>query len=269
MTRGVVIFATNTDTRSYTSMAKFCAQRIRRYLDLPVTLITNSDIVDPVFDRVINVTNTKTQLRQLGNTGVVETWNNFGRYRAYELSPYDETILLDADYMCSGDQLLKLFDLGQNFMCHRRRIYLGTYGSAESAGKIEQFGNSVDMYWATVVYFKRSHEAESIFSMMRMIQNNYEHYAKIYRVKNVPYLNDYAIQIAINTVYCHITSSSVDIPWPLFNVEFTTDVELKTDTSWELKFEKYVDGQFKKFKITTHDQDVHILNKNALFEIIK
>jgi hypothetical protein len=246
-------------------MARACAERIRRYLKLPVTLITDSDISDSVFDQIINVTNTQSQQRRIGNTEVVETWKNFGRHRAYELSPYDETILLDADYMCGSDQLLKLFDFDQPFMCHRNRIYIGPNSTTNY---VEQFGNNVDMYWATVVYFNRSAESESIFEMMKMIQDNYEHYAKIYRFRVAPYRNDYAISIAINTVYGHIKNSTVDIPWPLYNVEFTTDVEIIDDRSWELRFEKHVDGKFKKFKITTYDQDLHILNKDALFRVI-
>lgn len=265
MTRGIVIFATDTATRQYTKMAAYAATKIREHLDLPTTLITDSDITDPAFDSIINVTNTTTQQRQVGNTGVIETWKNFGRYRAYELSPYDETVLLDADYICGGSQLLKLFELNQPFMCHRRRIYLGTQVLAQ---QVEKFANNMDMWWATVVYFKRSDEAQAVFEMMRMIQENYSHYSKIYRFKTQPYRNDYAISIAINTVYGHAYSRDVEIPWPLYNVEFTTDIERIGDDTWQLQFDRWVDGAPKKFKFTTYQQDLHMLNKDALFRII-
>jgi hypothetical protein len=265
MTRGIVIFAQDTETRAYTRMAAYAAERITRYLNLPVTLITDSDVSDACFDQVINITQSKTQRRQIGNTGVNETWKNFGRYRAYELSPYDETILLDADYICGSDQLLKLFDLNQPFMCHKRRIYLGTQVLSHQT---EKFGNNADMWWATVVYFKRSPEAQSIFTMMQMIQENYDHYAKIYRFKTQPYRNDYAISIAINTVYGHIQSHDAEIPWPLYNVEFTTEIAVRNDSDWQLEFNRHVNGELKRFKISTHAQDLHMLNKDSLFGVI-
>jgi hypothetical protein len=125
------------------------------------------------------------------------------------------------------------------------------------------------MYWATVVYFKRSPEAESVFRMMQMIQENYDHYAKIYRFPISPYRNDFAISIAIGTVYGHIVTPEVEIPWPLMNVEFTTDVKKLCDATYELSFDRLVDQELKSFKITTYEQDLHILNKDALLNIIE
>ena len=36
-------------------------------------------------------------------------WYNCGRYLAYNLSPYDETLLLDTDYIVNSNKLLKTF----------------------------------------------------------------------------------------------------------------------------------------------------------------
>jgi hypothetical protein len=52
------------------------------------------------------------------------------------------------------------------------------------------------------------------------------------------------------------------------NVEFNTDITLKTPTSWELKFKRQVENKIIDYRITTYDQDLHILNKDALFTII-
>ena len=268
MTRGVVMFARDTEARSYTKMAAYCAKKITEHLKLPVTLITDYDAeVDANnFDAIIRVdAETSTQTRKLTGDTPVEAWRNFNRYSAYDLSPYDETILLDTDYICNSDKLLHLFTMDQPFLCHRRRIYLGS----QSMTDVETYGRDNEMYWATVVYFKRSPEAESVFRMMQMIQENYDHYAKIYRFPISPYRNDFAISIAIGTVYGHIMTPEVEIPWPLMNVEFTTDIKKITDSSYELGFDKTVDGDSKRYKITTYQQDLHILNKDALVAIIE
>ena len=268
MSKGVLLFARDTETRSYTKMAEYCAKKIRQHLNLPVTLVTDHDakIDTNVFDHVVRVdTETDKQARRLTGETPAEAWRNFNRYAAYELSPYDETILLDTDYICNSSRLLQLFTMNQPFLCHRRRIYLGSQPPSE----VETYGRDNEMYWATVVYFKKGLEAESVFRMMQMIQQNYDHYAKIYRFSVSPYRNDFAISIAINTVYGHIMTPEVEIPWPLMNVEFTTDIKKISDSSYEINFDKPIDGDLKRFKITTYQQDLHILNKDALIALIQ
>jgi hypothetical protein len=246
-------------------MAQFCAARINHHLNLPVTLVTDTDYNDSVFDRVINVEATPAQRRSVG--GITESWKNFNRWSAYDLSPYDTTILLDTDYICSSPQLLKLLDFKQDFMCHRRRMYIG---KQVMTNHIELFGNNIEMWWATVIKFNRSNEARCVFNMMRMIQENYDHYSKLYRFRTSPYRNDYALSIALNTVYGHAIPDEVEIPWKLMNVEFMTDIKQRDATGWQLEFDRYVDGAAtKRFKITTYNQDLHMLNKDALFEVIK
>jgi hypothetical protein len=123
------------------------------------------------------------------------------------------------------------------------------------------------MYWATVLYFNRSVVAENLFDMMGMIQNNYGHYSHLYGFRPVPYRNDYSLSIALNTVYGHVIPQQIEIPWPLMNVEFATDIKLNDDSA-ELKFTRRVENQIKNFRITTINQDLHVLNKSGLMENI-
>jgi hypothetical protein len=260
-TRGVLLFAIDTDTRSYVKMANYCAKQIRCHLNLPVTVITTGGVDRELFDRVITVTPSKKQQR--GIAGRTEEWNNFGRHSAYHVSPYDETLLLDTDYICNSDQLLKLFDMGQDFLCHRTRRYLG----ARHETTTEQYGKNWDMWWATVIYFKRCDYSESVFDMMKMIEDNYGHYSKIYGFRTTPYRNDYALSIAVNTVSGHIDPKTIEIPWTLINVEFETEIKLDNG-EWTISFDKQVDSDVRRYRITTKNQDLHVLNKDALDRII-
>ena len=261
MSRGILLFAINTEQRSYVTMANYCAKQIRLHLNLPVSVVTNSQVDESLFDEIIVTDPSVPQQRSI--SGKTESWNNFNRYQAYRLSPYDETILLDTDYICNSDQLLKLFDIDKDFLCHRTRRYLG----ARSETTVEQYGKNYDMLWATVVYFRRSSVAESIFDMIAMIQENYAHYSKIYGFRTQPYRNDYALSIAVNTVFGHVDSSEIHIPWSLTNVEFETDIEL-IDGTWTISFDKIVEQERRRYRITTVNQDLHILNKDALERII-
>ena len=59
MSKGVVLIANNNGTVDYVKQAIYCAGRIKKYLNLPVTLITDSEdyvskIAHDVFDKVIS-----------------------------------------------------------------------------------------------------------------------------------------------------------------------------------------------------------------------
>ena len=104
MSKGVILFAFNSPKFNYYDMAVATAKRINHFLNLPVTLVTDETSIptDPnyVFDKTITVTPDKNNKRDWG------IWINKGRYQAYELSPYDETILLDTDYLVNSNKLL-------------------------------------------------------------------------------------------------------------------------------------------------------------------
>lgn len=116
MSKGVLLFAFNSPKYNYYEMAVATAKRINHFLGLPVTIVTDSESL-PVtqtyqFDNVILAPADKSNSRDWG------VWINKGRYRAYQFSPYDDTILLDTDYMVNSDKLLKLFDMPTDFCCH-------------------------------------------------------------------------------------------------------------------------------------------------------
>ena len=119
--RGVVLFAFNTDV-DYVTIADRASRLIQHTLNLPVTLITDLDSKPQFnYDSIIRITNNADNFRtNLDNQHT--TWRNFGRYLAYELSPYEETILIDTDYLVLDDSLLRLFatDFDYKLMHHNR-----------------------------------------------------------------------------------------------------------------------------------------------------
>jgi len=267
MSRGVLLFAFDRpDTRKYTKLAAYCAIQVKRHLKLPVAIVTNNPDIeegDGIFDVVTTVQVDGEQTRKNHATGQKEHWVNFGRYGSYHLSPFDETIVMDTDYIVGSTALLKLFDMGSPLMCHRTRLYIGP----NRDDRIETFGSGNPMSWATIIYFNRSEESEAVFEIMKMVQHNYGHYASLYNFDQSPFRNDYAISIAINTVFGHLRNRSCEIPWALVNSDFETAVE-KMTTGYRFTFEKNVDGEDRKFIITTKNQDVHILNKHSLLRMI-
>ena len=92
MTRGALLFAFNSPKYDYYAMAEHTAKRINHFLNMPVTLVTDEESLGSAtnykFDKVITVIPDKKNRRDWG------IWINKGRYQAYELSPYDETLVI-------------------------------------------------------------------------------------------------------------------------------------------------------------------------------
>lgn len=161
--KGVVLFAFNTDV-DYVTIADRCSQLISHTLKLPVTLVTGFD-EQPKFayDKIVRVDNTDNNFRTNLNDEQV-TWRNFGRYLAYELSPYDQTLLLDSDYLVFDNNLLKLFDSTVDYR-------LMHHNSTDAGASYEEMGEtSLPYIWATVVVFNKTEKSRLFFDLIGRIQ---------------------------------------------------------------------------------------------------
>jgi hypothetical protein len=113
MSKGAILFAFNSPKFNYYDMAVATAKRINHFLNLPVTVVTDQESVPTTqsynFDKVIVTDADKNNIREHN------IWINKGRFQAYDFSPYDETILLDTDYMVNSDKLLRTFNIYDDF----------------------------------------------------------------------------------------------------------------------------------------------------------
>src|SRR5210317_2000311 len=106
MTVGALLFAFDSEIK-YTKLAVECAKRIKQYLGLPSTLITDRKLDTDIFDQQIIVAKPEnTNKRFWHDTERTTTWYNFGRHNAIDVTPYDRTLLLDIDYIVNSNTLL-------------------------------------------------------------------------------------------------------------------------------------------------------------------
>jgi len=266
MTRGVILFAFNSPKYNYYNMALYTARRVQHFLNLPVTLVTDKDslpnIVSDIWDKVITVSPDRDNFRDWG------MWINKGRYQAYQLSPYDETLLLDVDYVVNSNKLLKLFEFDTDFCCHNRTEFL----MQPNAPQELLSAYSYETLWATVVAFKKTERAKQIFDTLKMVQENYEHYANIHSFVGGVYRNDYALTLALKIVNGHSDIKSDYIPWNLIhlgkNTQITKNNEEEFDTSFCVMYDNWQRGKIRKEYIDIIDMDFHIMNKDLYVEII-
>ena len=263
MTTGALIFAINNEHIDYVSMAAWSAQRIRRHLDIPVAVIT--DCTDPArlnkFDRVISSDPVSGGTRYFDDYKETITWYNAGRIDAYQLTPWDQTLVLDADYVVCGDELKHLLDLPQDFMCHRLAWDITAQDYFEGLNYFGQ--HKMPMWWATVMMFRKSNMAQYIFDCMSMIKQNWKHYRDLYHMQGPNYRNDYALSIALGIVSGH-TLKVDNIPWSLASVLPEYELTQVGTDHFEIRFQ----DQGKLKKMDWKDMDFHAMGKKHLGDII-
>ena len=214
LSQGVVIFAFNNEATDYIAMAAWSAKNIRRHLNLPVAIVTNDPnaAAQYKFEHIIVTAADTGGSRHFADYGTNVTWHNAGRVNAYALSPFDQTIVLDADYVVASSQLLNLFDIPQQFAAFRESF------DPASMMNLPTFGaHNMPMWWATVMMFRRDTVSQYIFDSMQMIRANWQHYRDLYGIHETNYRNDYALSIAIALV-AGDQQLVHQIYWPMLNV---------------------------------------------------
>lgn len=233
--RGVLLFAFNTSTIDYEHIANQSARLIGHTLKLPVTIITEKD-----------VSNT---LKNFKNN-VQSEWRNGDRWRAYELSPYDETLLLDSDYLVLDDSLLKLFDQNFDYRLQHHNAML----NQTSEFKMGVIG--LPYVWATVVFFKKTIKSKLFFDLVSRIQNNYNYYRRLYHISSGSFRNDYAFAIANNILNGYDLGINQSIPWTML----TIDRDIK---AIEIKNNNIVVRQDDRAHVLPR-QNIHVIDKQYL-----
>jgi hypothetical protein len=207
--RGILAFALNTETTDYISIAEKTLALAAKKLNLPYTLIT--DTVDS------NFTNTRfdIDLNQFVN------WRNFNRCSAYELSPYNETLVIDVDYVVVEDSLLNIFECNWDYLLQRKSHALTTEWPTAMGD------NSLPYVWATVFAFRKTPRAKLFFNLVDRIQKNYSYYRALFNIRERNYRNDYAFSIA-DTILNGYAIQTNTIPGSLLAVNQSIDkIELQ------------------------------------------
>lgn len=260
------MFAFNSPKFNYFDMAVATARRVNHFLGLPVTVITDAESVNHKssykFDNVVVVPADKSNIREH------QIWINKGRYRAYDLSPYDETILLDTDYMVNSDRLLQTFDVYDDFCCHNNTSFLMHPGVPQEVLSVYSFNT----LWATVVTFKKTRRAKQIFECLEMVQKNYTFYGDIHSFIGNVFRNDYALTLALRIVNGHTDNPQDVIPWNLLHVGKNTSVSRNStdplNTEYTVMYDNWQRGKIRKEYITITDCDFHVMNKANFMELI-
>lgn len=196
--KGVLIFATNTKEIDYIKIAKINAKLIKKYLGLPTTIVSG----------------TKSGNKRRVDNEIVE-WQNTGRCNAYDLSPYDQTIVVDGDYLIFDSNLLKVLDTVQDYAIVDKNVYVNKENLVDTLGQL----SIGPMLWATVIVFNKTQKSKDLFEFTKMIQDNYPYYRALYKLQTSNFRNDAAFTIADRLVNGYVEDTSTKIPWSIQTIQ--------------------------------------------------
>lgn len=288
MSKGVLVFARNNHEVDYVKQAYFLAQRAKKYLNLPTTVVTDSgDYLrstfkdyETVFDKVIDIVWKKEDLTE--NTTLSKTeehslkryhdgtftekrleFKNETRTLAYDITPYNETLLLDSDIIINNDLYNWCFKQPNDFLIYKDAYDLAGHRNYSEFEYISD--TSVDFYWATCIFFRKTESNKIFFDLVQHVQENWSHYKKVYQLNKVVYRNDHAFSIAIHIMNGFKSGTSFANPMP-GKLYYITDRDLLQKIKGEsflflLEKENHA-AEYTLMKFKGHN--IHVMNKFSL-----
>ena len=181
--KGALLLATPHEQIDYIGFAKLAAKLVKKHLNI---------------DTHIHVGKAKQgNIRAFRwHDGSIQKvpWYNSDRPLAFDISPFEQTLLIDVDYLTFNNQLKSYFDNAHEFLCYNRIWDVTGTDSFRNEETMTRAG--FPMRWATVVYFRKCELAYSIFEMMKNIQQNWKYYSKFWGFMAGKYRNDFSLSIA-------------------------------------------------------------------------
>ena len=205
MSRGVMIFAHD---QEQLELAQECSRRVHKYLGLEVCLVTNLRIFhhsDPRFEYVRSY----------------ELVTAYSKHFGYEMSPFDETLILDPTYMIMNPKtpLNLLFAEGSSEF----KIGMKVQDLMGNVIDDDIHPNSIKNVSSAVIYFKKSPLAEKIFLLSGAVSENWNFFSKQFRVKERT--NDALFAIAFHLVMGQVNPTFREVYRIPFPILMLRDVE--------------------------------------------
>jgi len=276
MTQGILIYAHNSRDVDYAKLAIISGGLAKKNLKKSVSLVTDNSTIkwmkesgsytlaNSIFDNLITVDKPDTTNKRNLFDGIEKSsvaFLNTNRSSAYDITPYDQTLLIDSDYLVFTDELNKYWGVSESIMISSE--FKDAY-SDDRRGYHDRYisDTGVKLYWATTLMFDKNDQSQLLFEMVSYIRQHYEYYGDLYRFHPGVYRNDIAFSIAKHTINGFSLDNSVDLPPVISSIDKDIVTSVNKDGRITICFSepntgKYIAGSFK-------DIDLHIMNKQSI-----
>lgn len=171
MTQGYLVMAQG---KEYATQAEHLARSIKKTQSCvsSLSVITDQEVDATLFDVVIKIEN---------DLAATSKWKVENRVNFYDSTPYDETVILDADMLFLSDvshwwKLFAKYDLllTSKVMTYRQEVITNSfYRKTFRANKLP------DVYSA-FTYFKKSETSDTFFKLVKNIVLNWKEWIQVY-----------------------------------------------------------------------------------------
>ena len=276
MTRGILIFAHNNRDVDYALMSIVSGHLAGKYLQVPVSLITDKFTIQwmkqskiyqkakLVFDKIIEIEKPVTDNQRNLHDGVenkLVPFINSNRYSAYELTPYDRTLLIDSDFLIFSNTLENYWDVDSDILISSA---INDIYDQKRLGYHDRYisDTGIHLYWATTVMFSKSEYSKTFFNLVDQIRENYQYYSDLFRFDSRQYRNDIAFSIAKHILDGYETDITSSLPPVLSTLD--KDVLLDVSTSGKLTMLVSPNLDSNYIAASVNNVDIHVMNKQSL-----
>ena len=274
MTQGILIYAHNSYSVDYGLMSLISGGLAKKYLNVPVSLITDKFTVDwmkdsqtyelavKIFEHIIIVekpeTNNSRRLYDGSNNSTIPFINS-NRSSAWDLTPYDRTLLIDSDFLIFSDRLSKYWNVDNDLMIGES---INDIYDNNRLGYHDRYISDVGikLYWATTVMFTKNIKTKIFFELVKHIKDNYQYYADVYRFDSKQFRNDIAFSIAKHILNGFEQQNTEELP-PVLTL-LDKDILHSVDNKLTILVSPKLDSNFCAAAID--GIDIHIMNKQSI-----
>lgn len=244
MSRGIVLFGINNANIDYIKLAVIAAGFIRKNMpNTQICLITDSHSanntpfkLNSLFEHVVLMPDEEQQFenkrtyRDTQYHHFEDSFKNETRSSVYDLTPFDETLLLDTDYLICNNVLSTVWGNIEEVMINRDAIDLLHEPLRNEEDRLNKFG--IKMYWATAIYFRKGEKAEQLFRLVQHVKKHWGFYKLTYEFPGTLFRNDYAFSIAIHILNGFTDTTDYFPPLPDSKILSSLD----TDQFFKIKY---------------------------------
>jgi len=278
MNNGVLLFVYNNRDIDYARSAIIAGFLANTNLQVPVSIITDestiqwmkqSDIyqhAEKLFDKIIYTErSTRLNYRNLRNGGLEKKpvlFLNDNRCKAWELTPYDRTLLIDSDFLIYSDRLSEFWNVDSSVLISSAMKDI----RGDRCGYHDRYISDTgpDLRWATTVMFSKDQESKVFFELVESIKDNYQYFSDLYSFLPGQYRNDISFSIAHHMMSGHSSSLDYFLP-PILTVQDLDSIQDIDKDFVRVYINDPITGQ-DNFLCNLKNTDVHIMNKNALID---
>lgn len=278
MNKGVLIFAFNNRDVDYARLSLISGYLAKINLNVPVSIVTDESTIEwmknssvynyleRLCDKIIVIKRPDQQNFRILRNGRSEQKSvlflNENRSSAWDITPYDRTLLIDSDFLIYSNNLSEYWELESSVLI----------ASAMKDVKGDRIGYH-DLYisdtapklrWATTVMFTKNSESKLFFDLVDSVRENYIYFADLYNFRADQYRNDISFSIAQHLLSGFVTTTDYQLP-PILTVQDIDSIQDITDEYIRVYIND-PNSPNDDFLCDFKKTDIHIMNKSSVVE---